>query len=138
MDLSPSQKTRVRYQFEAFCKKVLKCECCDFYREQKRRAEKEVHFSALSADVLDKLSAMDDYPVEQYAFELLGERLVIRNDKLAEALLGLGVEAYSILLLAYCLDLSDREIAALLGASRSTIQRRRQQLLDTMKKRMKE
>ena len=57
---------------------------------------------------------------------------------LAESLLELGAEAYSILLLAYCLDLSDREIAGLLGTSRSTVQRRRQHFLDDIRKRMEE
>ena len=37
MELSPSQKTRIRYQFESFCKKVLRGERCDYYREQRRR-----------------------------------------------------------------------------------------------------
>lgn len=137
LELSPSQKTRVRYQFEAFCTKVLKDEKNDFNRAQKRRAKKEVYLSTVPADVLEELSVIDDYPVEQYAFEVCGERLVIHNDKLAEVLLELGTEAYSILLLAYCLDLSDREIAELLGASRSTIQRRRQRLLAAVKKQMK-
>lgn len=136
MELSPSQKTRVRYQFESFCKKVLRGERCDYYREQQRMSAREVCFSDLPTSLLDRICSTDDYPAERYAFEVCGHRLVIRSDRLAESLLDLGAEAYSILLLAYCLDLSDREIASLLGTSRSTVQRRRQQFLDAIRKRM--
>lgn len=136
MELSPSQKTRVRYQFESFCKKVLRGERCDYYREQQRMSAREICFSDLPTSLLDRLCATDDYQTERYAFEVCGHRLVIRSDRLAESLLDLGAEAYSILLLAYCLDLSDREIASLLGTSRSTVQRRRQQFLNDIRKRM--
>lgn len=138
LELSPSQKTRVRYQFESFCKKVLRGERCDYYREQRRTAAREVCFSDLPTSLLDRLCTTDDYPVQRHAFEVCGHRLEIRSDRLAESLLELGAEAYSILLLAYCLDLSDREIAGLLGTSRSTVQRRRQHFLDDIRKRMEE
>ena len=62
----------------------------------------------------------------------------IRNDRLAEILLALGDEGYSILLLYYSLQLRDREIASLLGLSRSKIQKDRKILFDELKKRMVE
>lgn len=51
---------------------------------------------------------------------------------------GWGVEGYSILLLSFLLDLSDRQIALLLNSSKSSIQRRRTAFFETLKSKMKE
>lgn len=136
MELSSAQKIRNQHQFEAFCKKVLNGERCDYFRELRRRSDKEVCFSDLPEALLNSIGAEDEYSVEWYDFEVYGHRMRIHSDRLADALTEIGSEAYSILLLSYCLDLSDREIANLLGRSRSNIQRRRSQLLDVVKKRM--
>ena len=53
-------------------------------------------------------------------------------------LIALGDEGYSILLLYYSLQLKDREIASLLGLSRSKIQKDRKILFNELKKRMVE
>lgn len=138
MELSPSRKTSIRYQFESFCKKVLRNERSDYDREQCRRTAREQLFSELPPTLLDRLCATDEYPAEAYVFEVFGHSMVIRSDRLGEALLDLGTEASDILLLAYCLELSDREIAEALGTSRSSVQRRRQHFLGAIKKRMEE
>lgn len=138
LELSPSRKTSIRYQFESFCKKVLRNERSDYDREQRRRAAREQLFSELPTALLDRLGASDDYQAESYVFEVFGHSVTIRSDRLGEALLDMGTQASDILLLAYCLELSDREIAEALGLTRSTVQRRRQQFLSTIKKRMEE
>ncbi len=134
---SPSPKIRIQYQFEAFCKKVINGERCDYLRELLRRSEWESSFSDIPAAVLDRLYTLDDDPAEQYVFYVHGHPIPIRNDRLAESLLAFGTEGYSILLLAYSLELSDREIGELLGRSRSKIQRDRQRLFAELKKEMK-
>ena len=138
LELSPSQKTSVRYQFESYCKKVIRGERCDYLREVLRRAEKEVCFSDLPEGILMQMGISDDYPVEHYVFEIRGHRISITDERLGEALLQVDADGRDLLLLAYCLDLSDREIGLLLGTPRSTIQRRRQRFLDQMKQLLKE
>lgn len=76
-------------------------------------------------------------PVEQYRFNVCGYPVFIQSDRLAEALLDMGAETYSILLLAYCLEFSDREIGVLLGQARSSVQRRRQQSLAELKSKLR-
>lgn len=134
---SSSPKTRIRYQFEAFCKKVISGERCDYLRELMRRSEWESSFSDLPTAILDRLYTMDDDPAEQFTFRVYGHLIPIRNDRLVESLLDLGPEAYSILLLAYALQISDREIGDLLGVSRSKIQRDRQKLFVELSRRMR-
>lgn len=138
LELSPSQKTSIRYQFESYCKKVLRGERCDYLREILHRADHELCFSDLPASLLERLCATDDYPMDRYVFELYGHHVAILNDRLGEALLRMGPNGRDILLLAYFLDLNDREISALLGTSRSTIQRHRQRSLEQMKRLLKE
>ena len=92
----------------------------------------------LPETVLTSLCTFDSDPAEQYIFHVYGHQIPIRNDRLAEILLALGDEGYSILLLYYSLQLKDREIASLLGLSRSKIQKDRKILFNELKKRMVE
>ena len=80
----------------------------------------------------------DDYPSSHYVFEAQGHQISIADERLGEALSQIESAGRNLLLLAYFLDLNDREIGTLLGIPRSTIQRRRQQFLDQMKQLLKE
>lgn len=138
MELSLSQQTTIRYQFEFFCKKVIDGERCDYLRELARRAKQEVSFSELPEPLLNHLMMKSLYPMEQYRFNVCGYPISIQSDRLAEALLDMGADTYNILLLAYCLEFSDREIGILLGQARSSVQRRRQRSLSELKSKLKE
>ena len=134
METTQATQKRVRYQFEIFCMKVIDGERCDYLRKLMKKMGWESSFSDLPEAVLTSLCTFDSDPAEQYIFHVYG----IRNDRLAEILLALGDEGYSILLLYYSLQLRDREIASLLGLSRSKIQKDRKILFDELKKRMVE
>lgn len=138
LELSPSKKTSIRYQFEVFCKKVIRGERCDYLRQVLRRAEQEVSFSDMPFDTLLRIGMSDDYPSSHYVFETQGHQISIADERLGEALSQIESAGRNLLLLAYFLDLNDREIGALLGIPRSTIQRRRQRFLDQMKQLLKE
>jgi len=71
---SLSPKVRIQYQFEAFCKKVINGERCDYLRELLRRSEWESSFSDIPTVVLDKLYTLDDNPAEQFSFISMGIR----------------------------------------------------------------
>ena len=57
---------------------------------------------------MEQLHTTDTYPSDMYLFDVCGFHLPIRDDRLGQALLEIGVEGYSILLLSFLLDLSDR------------------------------
>ena len=115
MESTQTTQRRVRYQFEIFCMKVIDGERCDYLRKLMKKMEWESSFSDLPETVLTSLCTFDSDPAEQYIFHVYGHQIPIRNDHLAEILLALGDEGYSILLLYYSLQLKDREIASLLG-----------------------
>ena len=136
MESTQTTQRRVRYQFEIFCMKVIDGERCDYLRKLMKKMEWESSFSDLPETVLTSLCTFDYDPSEQYIFHVYGHQIPIKNDRLAEILLALGDEGYSILLLYYSLQLKDREIASLLGLSRSKIQKDRKVLFDELRKRM--
>ncbi len=136
MELTLSQKKTVRHQFDSFCRKILREEARDYIREMTRLAEREVSFSELSEEQMERLCALDEYPFELYHFNVQGHHVVIRDDRLAEALSSLSDEKREIVLLSYFLEMNDREIAEKLNMVQRTVQRRRTSSINEMRGKM--
>jgi RNA polymerase sigma factor (sigma-70 family) len=136
LELSPSQKKTVRHQFDNFCKKVLREEARDYIREIRRLADRETTFSELSEEQMNRLYAQDIYPSETYRFEVQGYHVAIQDGRLADALNALSDEQRDIVLLSYCLEMSDREIGERLNMVRSTVQYRRTSSITKMRERL--
>ena len=138
MESTQAAQRRIRYQFESFCMKIVRGERCDYLRELAKKLEWESDFSDLPEMMLSNLCTFDGDPAEQHIFHVYGYQIPIQDDRLAELLLALGDKGYSILLLYYSLQFKDREIASLLGISRSKIQRDRKNLFNKLRERMVE
>ena len=136
MKLTPSQKETVRHQFDSFSRKILREEGRDYIRERSRQAEHKVSLSVLSEEQVERLYVLDEYPSEQYHFDVQGYHVIIRNDRLAAALSSLPDEKRTIVLLSYFLDMNDREIGKKINMVRYTVQRRRSSSIAEMRKRM--
>lgn len=136
MELTPSQKKTVRHQFDSYCRKILREEARDYIREISRLAEHEVSLSELSEEQMERLYVLDEYPSEQHQFDVQGYHVIVRDDRLAEALSSLSDEKRDIVLLSYFLDMSDREIGEKLNMVRCTVQRRRTSSIAEMRKRL--
>jgi len=83
-----------------------------------------------------RLYVLDEYPSEQFHFEVQGYDIAVKNEKLAEALAALSDDKRDIVLLAYFLDMTDQEISDKLNVVRSTVQYRRASSLKEMKERL--
>lgn len=114
-----------QHTFDSFCKKVLKCEAYNGYRENSRRQKHEVTFSELPEEAMEQLAAYDRYPWEYAPFAIAGDVILIENDRLADALEALPQENREILLMYWFLDMADREIAEYLHLARKTVNNRR-------------
>ena len=66
-----------QHAFDSFCKKVLKCETCNGYREISRRKKHSIPFSELPEDAMEQLAAYDRYPWEYNTF-ILGGDVILR------------------------------------------------------------
>ena len=136
MELTPSQKETVRHQFDSFCRKVLREEARDYARDLARQGEREVSLSGLSEEEMARLYVLDEYPSDQFHFDVLGYDIAVKNERLADALGSLSDDKRDIVLLAYFLDMTDQEIADKLNVVRRTVQYRRASSLKEMKKRL--
>lgn len=125
-----------RCQFDRYCKLVLYHEALDYLREMQRRRDREMSFSALSQAEMDKLFTVDHYPSDSYVFSSHGYDLLIDNELVADAFAGLSKPEQSILILRCVLDMTDQEIADLMGMSRSAVQRRRVKTLKELREKL--
>ena len=122
------------HKFDAFCKKVLKNEVRRHYNEVNKRKERETVFSDLSVQELGQLCSTDDYFVTEQIFNVLGLDIIVSNERMAEALLTLAEYKRDIILLAYFLDMTDREIGEMLNMLRGKVHYQRKTTLRILKK----
>jgi len=124
--------------FDSFCKRVLKNEVRNYYKEIERLREKEVSFSELSAQELEQLATTDKYFSTEQIFNVLGLDVIVNSESIAAALKNLPERKRDIILLSYFLELSDTEIGKKLNLIRSTVQYQRTSTLKALKKVMEE
>ena len=125
-----------QHAFDSYYKKVLKYEAYNGYREISRRQKYEALFSELSEEELAQLAVYDRYSWEYTAFPVGGAVILIEDDRLAEALNALPQNNRDIFLMYWFLELADREIGEKLNLSRKTVNNRRQQAYELLKKLM--
>ena len=123
-----------RCRFDAFCKTVLRNEARTHLRDLGRQRNREIEFSALSQQEMDKLCTVDEYPSDSFLFTAYGYALHIRDELVADAFASLPEQEQGILILHCVLELADGEIGGLVGMSRSAVQRHRTKALNELRK----
>ncbi len=131
MKVTPDDYGR-RCQFDHFCKLVLYHEAVDYFRERKRQRGWETSFETLPLSELDTLCTIDQYPSDSFIFPAYGCELQISDGLVAAAFASLPQPGQSILILHCVLELTDGEIGAVVGMSRSAVQRHRTKTLETI------
>ena len=81
-----------------------------------------------------KLSVTDEYFKDAFSFSVMGHDITVSDELIAEALNALPADRRDIILLAYFLNMSDREIAERLNIVRRTVAYRRASSLQELKK----
>ena len=135
MKVTPDDYGR-RCQFDHFCKLVLYHEAVDYFRERKRQRGWETSFETLPLSELDTLCTIDQYPSDSFIFPAYGCELQISDGLVAAAFASLPEQEQGILILHCVLELTDGEIGAVVGMSRSAVQRHRTKTLETMRTRL--
>lgn len=136
MELTSLQQETIRHQFDCFCKRVLRGEACDYFRQLARRSQREKSLSELSEEQMEGLRVLDTYPSDGIHFEVQGYDIAISDEKLADHLFALPDDRRDIVLLSYFLNMTDQEVANELHIARSTVQYRRTSSLRRMKQGM--
>ena len=83
---SSEQQSRIRKQFDSFCKTLLKNEMIDYERERNYRLKYEISFSELTQKELRQLEIMDDYIVESEMFHVFDYDIEVKDELIGEAL----------------------------------------------------
>ena len=125
-----------QYAFDSYCKKVLKCEACNGYRQISRRQKRFASLEELSEAEMAQLAVYDRYSWEYTTFPIGGAVILIEDDRLAEALLALPQEDRDIFMMHWFLNMVDREIAEYMNMARRTVNTRRQKAYRLLKELM--
>ena len=125
-----------QYAFDSYCKKVLKCEACNGYRQISRRQKRFTSLEELSEAEMAQLAVYDCYSWEYTAFSVGNAVVLIEDDGLAEALLGLSQEDREIFMMHWFLWMTDEQIAKCMGMARRTVNTRRYKAYRLLKKLM--
>lgn len=124
MMLSTEYRESIERRFHAFCKAVLHNEVCNYYRERKRKAKHEISYEYLQENTSFAPYSTDEYFVLQdkpTIFAVNGQTIIVDSKKLAKALFCLSEQRREIILMRYYLQLRDKQIGALLGKPRTTV-----------------
>ena len=135
MEQSSSEKqSRIRKQFDSFCKTLLKTEIIDYERERSYRLKHEVSFSELTQEELSRMTNTDEYIVESEVFRVLDYDVEVKDELIGEALKYLPEKKRNVILLSFFMDMTDTEIAKHMNLVRSTIHHHRVSSLQALKK----
>lgn len=130
---SSSRNETNQHRFDSYCKRTLKNEAYDCYREIRKHIQKEVFFSELSEKEWEQLYMEDQYNLEAYNFRVREYDIEVKDVLLAEVLKLLSDKKREVVLMAYFLEMSDTDIAKLMDLRQSTIHYHRTSSLKTLK-----
>lgn len=124
--------SRIESEFDCFCKRVLRNEAIDYFRN--KTSQEEYHIPTDPSKLFSALISYDTYPSDYLSFDLPNGLVAhVKDDALCDALAHLPQVYREIVLLSYMHDLSDQKISTLLGLSRRTTQRLRIAALEQLR-----
>lgn len=142
MNTSAERQKSIRHRFDAFCKKAMRYEARNCYKEISRKQQREVSLDYLMEEHLFAPRSVDDYFIVQPMqdiptnFHINGQVVAIENEHLATALLHLSAERRELILLHYFLGLRMQDIAVLHNRVHNTISYRKYRALKLLRKEM--
>ena len=135
MDLEHHYRHK-QHTFDAFCKRTIRNESANAFRQVRVQQDRFVSLSDLSEEGSEALATYDLYPWEYTSFPVDGDVIFIKDDRLADALTTLPKRFRDILLMYFFLDMADREIAERMNMARRTVNARRQKAYRLLKELM--
>ena len=114
-----------QHAFDSYCKRSIKNEAMNAYTQLRKRSRREVSLSELPEDAMAQLAVYDRYSWEYTTFPIGGAVILIEDDGLAEALLGLSQEDREIFMMHWFLRMTDAQIARYINMPRRTVNTRR-------------
>jgi len=120
LELTKREQDIVRRKFGKYCIEVLNGEALNYLEELDKVWEREVDFSNLNEDVLNQLYSCDGFSDTDY-FQIMGMEVPVEDPDISDALRRLPEKKRMIILMAYFLDMTEKEIAECLDLVQSTV-----------------
>ena len=89
MTCTEAYKEHIEYTFNAFCRVVIRYAAINTWRDRDKRRLREISFEYLTEEKFYPFSTSDKYftdPYKQYPVTICGQRVILTNGELAEAL----------------------------------------------------
>ena len=86
MKYTDEQKEHIRHCFDYYCKKTIRYQAINLYRESSKYAECNVSFEEIWNEYFSECGECDTYPILQYHFEAFGYQFSVNDYKLGKAL----------------------------------------------------
>ena len=126
-----------QYAFDSYCKKVLKCEACNGYRQISRRQKRFASLEELSEAEMAQLAVYDRYSWEYTTFPVGG---AVDPDRGRPAgrrrFWGCHQEDREIFMMHWFLRMTDEQIAKYMDKARRTVNTRRHKAYRLLKELM--
>ena len=104
MPCTEAYKEHIEYTFNAFCRVVIHYAAINAWRDRDRRRQREISFEYLTEEKFYPFSTTDKYfidPYKQYPVTICGQRVILTNGELAEALSSLPEKKREIIYLYF-------------------------------------
>ena len=95
--------------------------------------EQEINFSDLGESILNQFCSYDEIPESDY-FQIMGMEVPVRDEAISNALYRLPEKKRKIILMAYFLDMTEKEIAECMNLVQSTVHYHKADSLRLLKK----
>ena len=123
VNCTEAYKEHIEYTFNAFCRVVIRYAAINAWRDRDKRRQREISFEYLTEEKFYPFCTSDTYfidPYKQYPVMICGQRVILTNGELAEALSSLSEKKREIIYLYFFGRYTQQEIGELYGRCRST------------------
>lgn len=121
MKYTDEQKEHIRHCFDSFCKKTIRYQAINLYRESSKYAERNVSFEEILNESFLEYGKCDTYPILQYHFEAFGYIFSVNDYDLEKALLQLPKKKRDVILMYYFTDYKLKDISEMIGKAQKNI-----------------
>lgn len=120
-------------QFDAFCKAVIRNESIDAHRALSKQFAREISVENSIFAELTSLQTTDEYRLDAMSFWVQGQRVLVSDWALGQALRSLPPYRRDVILLSYYMECSDSQIGKLLNMDTRTVCSRRAAALERLR-----
>lgn len=126
------------FQFYYICKKVIHDTRVNYLKKLSREEPRVIVSTELTMKKLNQLATIDEYETDMEIFHVLDFHIGVKDDMLCKALERLTEDKRDVILLAYHMDMSDKEIAKKMNKARGTVSYHRASSILKLKEIMEE